>query len=183
MSLAFKRKPPDLRKLVVDAERVSLRAISEDDTQEIYENFTAEITKYMMPAAPKDVSETRTFVDTAVANLDRGKELHFVIRRRKGGGFLGVCGLHGGPAEPELGIWLSKSAHGHRYGLEAVTALVEWTRHRLEFERLVYPVDRRNIASRKIPEALGGRIVGQRRVTSMSGIELDEVVYGLGDDR
>ncbi len=95
--------------------------------------------------------------------------------------FLGLCGLHLAAQfpEPELGIWLKKSAHGNGYGLEAIAGIKTWAEAHLAFERMIYPVDRKNRPSRKIAEALGGRIFLEQRVMSMAGIELDEVVYAI----
>ncbi len=59
---------------------------------------------------------------------------------------------------PELGIWLKQAAHGHKYGLEAITAIKNWAIENLDYEYLLYPVDRVNIASTKILERLGGKI-------------------------
>jgi hypothetical protein len=41
----------------------------------------------------------------------------------------------------------------------------------------VYPVDRRNIPSRKIAEALGVVVVDEKRTPTMRGTELDTLVY------
>ncbi|MDH4022976.1 MAG: GNAT family N-acetyltransferase, partial [Gammaproteobacteria bacterium] len=161
--------------------RVRLVAISEVHTEEIFRNFTAGIARYMMPAPASEIAETRAFVSSALLGLDRGDDLQFVICRRGNDEFLGVCGLHGTrrPDEPELGIWLKAQAHGHRYGREAIAALRDWAEEHLEFRRLIYPVDRRNVPSRRVAEALGGKIVGERRVMSLGGAELDEVIYAI----
>jgi hypothetical protein len=51
------------------------------------------------------------------------------------------------------------------------------------FDYLVYPVDRRNIPSRRIPESMGGEILEEKRVATMRGTELDEIVYRLTPER
>jgi RimJ/RimL family protein N-acetyltransferase len=180
-SLPFRTPPGNLRNLVIEAPRVRLVAISEAYTEEIFRHFSVEITRYMMPAPPSDIAESQGFVASALIGLERGDDLQFVICRRDNDEFLGVCGLHGTrrPDEPELGIWLKAQAHGNHYGREAITALADWAGKHLEFRRLIYPVDRRNAPSRKIAEALGGRIVGAKKVMSLGGIELDEVIYAI----
>ncbi|MDZ4875470.1 MAG: hypothetical protein CLLPBCKN_004866 [Chroococcidiopsis cubana SAG 39.79] len=59
---------------------------------------------------------------------------------------------------PEFGIWL-KTAHGRKYGLEAIRGIKNWAEQNLDYEYFLYPVNRANIASRKIPETLGGKVV------------------------
>jgi ribosomal-protein-alanine N-acetyltransferase len=181
MPFIFRGGPLDLHSIVIDADRIQLKAITRENTEEIYENFTPEITRYMMPAPPKKISETTDFVESALSGLERGDDLHLVIYQRGSNEFLGVCGLHerGRPAEPKVGIWLKKGAHGNGYGFEAIVALQAWAENCMKFERLVYPVDRRNTPSKRIPETLGGRIIAERKVTSMAGVELDEIVYGI----
>lgn len=181
MPLLYRLRPENFRLLVIESDRLRLRAISDEYTPEIYRHFTADVTRYMLPAPASDIRQTRAFVASALIGLDRGDDLHFVICRRDNDEFMGVCGLHGEGAasEPELGIWLKKSAHGNRYGREAISVLRGWAVMHLEFERLIYPVDRRNIPSRRIAEALGGSVVDERKVMSVGGLELDEVVYGI----
>jgi RNA binding exosome subunit len=43
----------------------------------------------------------------------------------------------------------------------------------------VYPVDRRNAASRKIPEALGGEVVSTTMTTGQAGNPLELVTYRI----
>ncbi len=135
----------------------------------------------MMPAPPVERADTAAFVESALLGLARRDDLDLVICLHDSGEFLGICGLYAGghPNEPELGIWLKTAAHGHGYGLEAITALQKWAESKLEYERLLYPVDRRNKPSRRIPEELGGKIIAEKMITSMSGTELDIVIYGI----
>ena len=63
--------------------------------------------------------------------------------------------------------------------MEAIQTLTSWAVDTIDFDYAVYPVDRANIASRRIAEALGGTIFKERRVGTMSGGCLDEVVYRI----
>ena len=49
----------------------------------------------------------------------------------------------------------------------------------IDFDYAIYPVDKANIASRKIAESLGGMVIKERRVKTMRGSYLDEVVYKI----
>jgi len=55
--------------------------------------------------------------------------------------------------------------------------LKAWADQNLEYDYIKYPVDKRNIASRKIPEALGGAIAGEKAKTSRSGRKLLTLEY------
>ena len=94
--------------------------------------------------------------------------------------FLGCAGFHNPKSKtPEFGIWIKKTSHGNGYGKEAITALYDWVCGKFEFDYILYPVDKRNIASRKIPESLGGVIKKEYKEKNLVGFELDEVEYHI----
>lgn len=171
----------DLGGLHIEGDRVVLRSICEQYAHEIFSEFTEEITRYMSPSPARNIEETIAFISRIGEGMKKGRDLVCVILKKESGEFLGCCGFHGYalPATPELGIWIKKSAHGHRYGREAIKVLVDWALRTVQFESLVYPVDRANIASRKIPESLGGTIVRERMAKRMNGGSLDEVLYRI----
>ncbi len=172
---------PDLWSLTIEGDRLRLVAISNQFEQDIFREFTSEITRYMFPSPAKDIEETRSFIDESRRSMQNANNLQFAILSKTTGVFLGCCGLHGeGKVRtPELGICIRKNAHGNGYGREAIHMLVNWAYHNIDFDYFVYPVDRRNIASSKIPESLGGRIVKEIKVETLTGKILDEVVYKI----
>ena len=170
----------DFDTLHIESPRLYLRPVIWDDAQVIFENFTPDITLYMSPPSPKEIEETQTFLRGTIAKRANFQELVLAICNCETDEFLGVCGLHQiGEAHPELGIWLKVSAHGNRFGQEAITALTKWTRKHIQHEYLVYPVDRNNIPSRKIPESLCGEIFKAQIGKKMDGGSLDLVFYKI----
>jgi RimJ/RimL family protein N-acetyltransferase len=166
--------------LIILSERLKITAISKEYAESIYKEFSEEIATFMFPKPAEHISEIINFIDTSIKNMLQGKELVFAILDKANEEFLGCCGIHNMHSQtPEIGIWLRKSAHGKRIGLEAVKALKNWADHNLQYKYLVYPVDKRNIASRKIPEALGGQIAKEYKKKSMSGKILDEIEYRI----
>jgi hypothetical protein len=57
--------------------------------------------------------------------------------------------------------------------------MIEWAKASIEYEYLRYPVDKRNIPSKRIPEQLGGIIGRELKKINQSGNELDEVEYQI----
>ncbi len=171
----------DLRQVVIDSARLRLRPIRMEDAEAIFPEFTKEITRFMLPVSTGDIRDTRAFVASALEKLASGEDLQLVITDRLTGEFLGCCGIHSrtSPLEPELGIWLKKSAHGRAYGREAITALKSWADSSIKYEFFIYPVDRENTPSRRIPESLGGQIFREQLVNKADGAVLDEVVYRI----
>ena len=169
--------------VVIESERLRLLPTSEDFTREVFHNFTAAISEYMFPAPPSAIEETLQFLRGVRQAILDGTELQVVILSLEDEAFLGHGGLHHiNTRTPELGIWLKLDAHGEGFGREAVTALCGWALENLEFDYLRYPVDRRNIPSRRIPESLGGRIEAEYQQVSESDRVLDVVEYRIYPD-
>jgi ribosomal-protein-alanine N-acetyltransferase len=175
------KNPLDFCAVTISADRVKLVPVSTEYAEVIFREFTDEITRYMVPAAPSSIDEIDDFVQSSIADMHNNTGLTLAILRKTDDEFLGVCGLHGkwNPTEPILGIWLKKSAHGHKYGQEAIRALAGWARQNVVLQHMVYPCDRDNIASRKIAEHLGGSVFRTGEVKSKSGRILNEVAYKI----
>ena len=166
--------------VTIAGDRIQLVTISNQFEQDIFREFTDEITVFMLPSPAKAIEETRRFIAERRQAIQAGHNFQFAILS-KAGEFLGCCGLHGGEnvRTPELGIWLKKSAHGNGYGREAIHTLVDWARKNISIDYFIYPVDRRNIPSRKIPESLNGEIIKEIQKETPTGKRLDLVVYQI----
>lgn len=174
----------NLDEVEINSARLILRPVSGEFAEPIFADFTPEIARFLIARSPTQLSETAGYIAEAVENRRQGTDLSLVILHRETHEFLGGCGLHNRKSsrEPELGIWIKKSAHGHAYGREAIAALCAWGERALVVDAFLYPVDRQNIPSRKIPESLGAKIVGAERVPTMSDGELDIVIYRIPVD-
>lgn len=168
----------DLLNLKVETERLLLVSISPDYAEDIFKEFTPEITLWMAPSSPNNISETYAFIDGAVLKMREGRDYVVAILNKETGEFLGGGGLHRvNTKTPEIGIWIKKSAHGQRIGREAVVGLKKWADENLVYEYIIYPADRRNIPSRKIPESLGGVLVKEELHNRAGREPLECVVY------
>lgn len=160
--------------------RLKLENIQLIDAKEVYENFTAEVIQYMYPAVNQDIEETKRFIQSMINARDNGTDYVFTVRNKENREFIGVAGLHGLQKEvPELGIWTKVHSHGNHYGRESIGPLIQLAKEK-GFKKLIYPVDRKNIASRKIPEFYGGKIIKEGvLVKTPDGRTLDEVIYEI----
>jgi [ribosomal protein S5]-alanine N-acetyltransferase len=172
-----KRPTPSIR---IATKRLLLEPLSAKWTQDIFREFTDDVTRYMEPRPARDIAETEAFVQESVLGLEKGTDCTLAILTRDGQEFLGCAGLHRPHTkQPELGIWLKKSGHGKNYGLEAIRGLKDWADRNLEYDCLLYPVDRENIPSRKIAESLGGKVALTREKKSLSGRKLNLIIYKI----
>jgi [ribosomal protein S5]-alanine N-acetyltransferase len=166
--------------LTIAGNRIQLVTISNQFDRDIFREFTEEVTLYMFPSPAREIAETRCFITESRQAIQVGHNFQFAILS-KSGEFLGCCGLHGeeNVRTPELGIWLKKSAHGRGFGREAIHTLVDWARRNIDIDAFIYPIDRRNIPSRKIPESLNGKIIKEASKETPTGKFLDLVVYQI----
>lgn len=164
--------------LVIESPNLIIKAISLDYASDIFKEFTPEITVYMFPKSPEKIEETIAFINSSTTENEQGASFQAVIVDKNTGEFIGCGGVHHiDTPHPEFGIWIKKSAHGHGYGKEAVLAMKTWADENLTYEYLLYPVDKANIASCRIPESMGGKIVKEYTKTGLSANILNIVEY------
>jgi RimJ/RimL family protein N-acetyltransferase len=165
---------------IIETKNLYLRAITLNDKEDIFREFTPEITVYMMPKPASKIEETIEFIEASMKGNSEGTNLQMVITDKDNKNFLGNVGLHHiNTKTPELGIWIKKSAHGHSYGKEAIIALKKWADKNLRYDYLLYPVADKNTASRRIPEFLGGQVAREYDEINMSGNTLHILEYRI----
>ncbi len=170
----------DTSDIIIETENLLLKSISLNYKDDIFQEFTPDITTYMYPKAPDKIDDTIQFIQTAIETNQKGSNFQTVILKKDTGEYLGNVGIHHIDTEtPEFGIWIKKSAHGHGYGKEAVVALKEWADKNLNYQYILYPVDEKNYPSRKIPEFLGAKVAREYEQVNMSGQKLDLLEYRI----
>lgn len=151
----------DLNK-ILKTERLALIPVTLEYAQDIFENFNDIVTKYMYPCPSENISQTIDVVNSFIKKREKGMEVVYAITLLENGEFLGLAGLHGLTREiPELGIWTKLSSHGNHYGREAIGGVIDFARES-GIKKLCYPVDERNIPSKKIPIYYGGVVVREK---------------------
>ena len=167
----------------IETERLILTPIKLNYTEDIFKEFTWEITKYMYPKPPKKIEETYSSIEESIDKMKNGICLSMVVLDKSNNEFIGCIGWENFSKSnkflPELWIWIKKSSHKKGIGLEAMTALIEWTHENIKFDYLVYPVCKMNIASRRLPEKNNGIIMGEEKSIGEAGNELDEYIYWI----
>ncbi|HBG32542.1 MAG TPA: hypothetical protein DEG42_07105 [Acholeplasmataceae bacterium] len=161
-------------------QRLLLVPISMKFKVDVFNNFNHEVTRYMMPKPAKDISETEAWIKSTIKKYENKEEIVFAVLLKDSHEFIGCMGLHHMDTDtPELGLWTKMSAHGHGYGIEGMKSIVEYAQTHLNIKYLIYPVDRKNFASRNIPETLGGIVKKAYKQINQSGIELDTIEYWI----
>ncbi|MBW4565668.1 MAG: GNAT family N-acetyltransferase [Mojavia pulchra JT2-VF2] len=170
----------NLEKVSLESKRLILQPISLEYTEDVFREFTSEITTFMYPKPAQSLGETEKIIKDMILQRENHTDLVLVILKKDNLEFLGICEVGAINTDtPELGIWLKKSAHGHGFGREAVNVLKNWVDKNLKYNYLSYPVDKRNIPSRKIAESIGGKVFREFKQTNKNGNLLDEVEYRI----
>ncbi len=180
--LIFKDKSIKPLDIIIYSERLKLVAVNEKYVETMYREFDEEITKYMFPSPNENIASTLAFIDKSRKEMTSGNSLTFNFIDKESGEFLGNGGIHSERElanTPELGVWIKKSAHGNKYGCEAIHTLYYWACANLDFEYMIYPVARANTSSRKIPEFLGGVIFKEEITKKANGEDMDTVFYKI----
>lgn len=168
----------NLTSVHIQSERLTLVPISPTYRDDIFREFTDEITVHMYPPTPSSIADTDAFIDKSIRERIAGTDLVLAILRE--GTFIGNCGLHRiNTLAPEFGIWIIKSAHGRGYGREAVAALKVWADNNLTYDHIEYPVVNINTASRKVAESLGGVVHHEFQKKNGRGEERTMIMYHI----
>ena len=180
LNLNYDKTPSmDTSKITIETKNLRLKSITPDYAEDIFKEFSADITTFMLPKPANKIEETQDFIEKSIAENQAGRNFQIVILDKKNN-FLGCGGLHHPDTKtPELGVWIKKSAHGHGYGKEAMVALKNWADENLDYEYILYPVDEKNSPSRKIPESLGGQIAREYDHVNQSGNKLRLIEYRI----
>ncbi|MES1022308.1 hypothetical protein ABN584_05315 [Gloeocapsa sp. BRSZ] len=85
----------NLLDIEIETNRLVLKPISMKYKNIIFSEFTEEITTYMCPQSPKEISEIEAFIEEEITHLKTGIDLIFVILKKETQEFLGCAGIHG----------------------------------------------------------------------------------------
>jgi len=147
--------------ITIQSSRLKLSQFQMTDAKDVFACITPSIAKFM-PWEPPSWSEYIERCEKRV-QAPEPNNFSFVVRRLEDMECLGMASLEDADApSPELGLWLRQSVHGQGYGREVVKALAGWAFKTFGKESFIYPVAVENTASRRIAEALSGKVIGNR---------------------
>lgn len=141
--------------IVIRTNRLRLKLIDEKYIDEININFTKEVTKYMPFNPSGNRMEIENFVKNSLKCFKEKTDIVLVVLDTNEI-FIGCCGIHNINSESiELGLWLKENSQSQGFGTEIISSLINFIEQNFKINHIIYPVDKENIRSRKIPEKLG----------------------------
>lgn len=153
------KKNWDVETLQIETERLILKPISMDYAEDIFREFTSEVTQNLLTQATGNFEDTKKFVASSQEKMQAKKVIQMIILN-KDGEFLGVASLNN-LDKPNLlpGIWLKISAQNQGFGTEVMTVMFKWAKKHIDFKFAEYRVFEGNDRIVKIAQKLGGKLV------------------------
>lgn len=164
---------------VLETSRLILRPLELADaprTQLLFPHW--EVVKYLNAVVPwpypDDGAETY-YREVALPAMERGEEWHWTIRLKESPSeHIGGIALHGGRAD-QRGFWLGRDWHGLGIATEAAEAVTDYWFDVLGFEVLLVMKAIENVASRRISERSGMRVLAVEEREFVCGRRLAEI--------
>jgi len=125
-----------LNNILIETDRLLLKPLSYDYTEEMIKKYTLENKKYK----EDDVLEkSKTKIEKYIKNITEGIDLHMVIIKKDSNDFIGFMSLYRiNTLEPELEIWTKKTFRKNGYGLETMNGLLKWAYKNIKFDYIIY---------------------------------------------
>jgi RimJ/RimL family protein N-acetyltransferase len=162
------------------SERLHLRAPREGDEAALVRWLSdIEVARRLAPVPhPYDVAEARGFLTLAIAGARRGDAMTYAVTLRDDpeGMLIGIVGVHGFSATPEIGYWLGKPYWNRGIMTEAAGRVMAEAFARRAPAEVRSGVFEGNDASLAIQYKLGFRRTGMsRRYCAALGAELPHI--------
>jgi RimJ/RimL family protein N-acetyltransferase len=155
---------------VLEASPLTLVRWSPEDVDEVLEavrSSFAELQQWMHWAQTMPTrEEQRAVLAEGSKAFDAGTDFGFLFRETATGALVGGGGVHrrAGPGAVEIGYWVRSDRHNRGYATRATEAMTDAAfTHLADVDRVVIHMDRANVASARVPEKLGYRLLRTER--------------------
>jgi RimJ/RimL family protein N-acetyltransferase len=166
--------------LSFDTSRLTLKSISFEYLQDIFDNYTPEIAKFRLQPYYQSIQQTAEFISSSINQNRQGQSIQLVILDQKNQHFLGLGSiLLAGTGTPELTVWIKKDSQSEGYELEAIEFLKSWADKNLNYEYMKYQVDTKDAYSLSTLEALKLQVADKYPLKTQAGNTLNLLEYHI----
>lgn len=141
----------------LETERMYLIPLQENHAEDMLYGLDEEVTKYMSVSPYKDISPLQERVKEKIQEIQNHRRIILAGIEKQNSEFVWAFDITKiGNPELKAGIRVKKAFHRKWYGREGMLALIQWVKENIEFDYILYPVDKDNLSSRKIAELADG---------------------------
>ena len=170
----------DLSTVKIETKRLLLIPASRKHAEHIFAGYTDSVALYMNYPPPLSVELLEERLIQREAEIKEGLVLYVVILLKASKEFMGCFALEDlNQNNLEMGGWLKEEVQGKGIGKETMIALKKWADENLDYEYAKWPCARKNIASCKLAETLGGKIVREYEKTNNTGYTWNYIDYHI----
>ncbi len=139
----------------IHTKRLQREILSMKYVQEIFKEFTDEVTQRLRASTPKTIQEEYERVKRSIEKYKNRSDVNFTVNDEEGN-FIWCCGImHLQEKVPEVGLRIKQSARGKGYGKEMIGGLITWIQANKDCDYILYRAYTENFGSRKIAEHFG----------------------------
>ena len=150
--------------IVLETERLKLRLMRLDDLQNLLGIFSDAEAMQFYPST-MDEYQTRQWIQRTLIRYEKDGFGLWIVELRDSGEFVGQCGLIAQNVnekpEVEIGYLFLRRWWGRGLATEAACACRDFGFRKLGLKRLISIIDPENIASRRVAEKVGMKVVGE----------------------
>jgi len=160
--------------------RLIISPIQRSDVDNIFMYFTKEVAEHMRVQPSSDKQKTIDFVHDAIQGNHKKTCFKCCARDQQWDFVWCISLMEINTPTPEIGLWIRQDKQWQWYGKEMVQAIIARAEKTLSYNHIIYPIYSDNIASKKIIESLGWKlVVSWRKGTKEDGQEVIEEEYHL----
>ncbi|WP_291962458.1 GNAT family N-acetyltransferase [Maribacter sp.] len=169
----------------LENERVILSPLNIDNYEKLIPIASQENLVQYSPSNIETPGVLKKYVETALQQLAAGTSIPFIIYDKKHKVYAGSTRfMHINKINKVLHIgstWIGREFHGTGLNTQMKKLMLDYAFQTMDFEKVEFRVDERNIASRKAVEKLGCTLEGLLRkdVYLLDGFKRNTCCYGL----
>ena len=166
---------------ILETERLLLRAISSNDKEGVFRNFSdADVTQYLMPPL-KSISQAEEFINAFTEEFEQGSALTWAIELKADGTFLGTCSCEiTNAGSAELGFDLARPYWGQGFMSETLRMVLRYSFGKLALNQIKAHTLLLNHRTIRLLKRLNFQVDGLLRENSFGGGEYhDEIFFSL----
>jgi RimJ/RimL family protein N-acetyltransferase len=149
----------------IETSRLVLQRLKYEDAEEIFYTYAskAEATTYVSWPTHQSITDTRSFLDHAVAAWDDDTDFSYSIRLKDSNRMIGSFGVLHDDGKVQFGYFISPVQWGLGYATEACQTVMSILKNHPSLHRIWTLVDCENIASIRVLEKSG--LIEEARVS------------------